>query len=133
MDDMAAVDPLEREARDEVKRLRGLDDDRDLRALLSSELGRRFLGVLIYDVCGVQRLSLTGDLSSTAANEGARNVGLQMLARIESTDFPAGLTILQEREAERHLMRSHYDRMVGASSQATLGGFSHGGPLDDRA
>lgn len=75
-------------------------DDSDLAWILSDRRGRRALGVLIYDLAGVRRLSLSDSEAATAANEGARNLALQLLAHIERVDFEASMMIQIERRED---------------------------------
>ena len=69
----------------------------DVRALLRTREGARFLCRLL-ETCGVFRLSYTpGDTHATAFAEGQRNVGLQIYADIE--DMGPIQEALKEREA----------------------------------
>lgn len=86
------IDSATKRAKDRLNR-----DSDDLAFVLGDPRGRRFLGVLIFEMAGVKRLSLTESVTATAANEGARNLGLQLLAKIEAQDFHASLMMQAER------------------------------------
>ena len=72
----------------------------DVKALMSSVIGRRFMNRLLSS-CGLYRLSFNNSGSITAFNEGERNVGLKFLADV--TEYPdLYLLMLQEnRKVER--------------------------------
>lgn len=106
-------------------------DDADLRTLLALPQGRRFLGVLIYEMCGQKRLSLTESLASTAANEGGRNIGLQLLANIERVDFKASLTIQLERENERVSLSLQAEQAEARVEESRPPPMTGSQPLDD--
>lgn len=68
-------------------------DIRDLRALLHTREGARFLSRL-FDMAGVFAISyVTGDAGATAFNEGARNVGLRVYADVLEADEEAGVLL----------------------------------------
>lgn len=68
-------------------------DIRDLRALLRTREGARFLSRL-FDMAGVFAISyVTGDAGATAFNEGARNVGLRVYADVLEADEEAGVLL----------------------------------------
>lgn len=82
-------------------------NENDLRAILSMPNGRRFLGNLIYDPAallgggtGVNHATFSQSHASMAASEGARDVGLRLLACIESIDFSLALQVRRERYEE---------------------------------
>lgn len=56
-------------------------DSEDLKAVLATTEGRRFVRGLLAD-CGEHRTSFHTNAIQMAANEGARNVGLKLKARI---------------------------------------------------
>ena len=61
-------------------------DIRDLRALLHTREGARFLSRL-FDLTGVFAISyVAGDAGATAFNEGVRNVGLRVYADVLEAD-----------------------------------------------
>lgn len=61
-------------------------DIRDLRALLHTREGARFLSRL-FDMARVFEISyVTGDAGATAFHEGARNVGLRVYADVLEAD-----------------------------------------------
>ena len=78
-------------------------DIRDLRALLHTREGARFLSRL-FDMAGVFAISyVTGDAGATAFNEGARNVGLRVYADVLKADEEAGVLLRtgrRERQTE---------------------------------
>jgi hypothetical protein len=70
----------------DAARLRGelkTRQDDDLRTVMGTEQGRRFIWDLLGDA-GVYRTSFTGN-SETFFNEGKRQIGLAILARITET------------------------------------------------
>ena len=65
-------------------------DIRDLRALLRTREGARFLSRL-FDLTRVFEISyVAGDAGATAFHEGARNVGLRVYADVLEADEEAG-------------------------------------------
>lgn len=89
-----------------AERLR-LRNENDLRVLLSTPNGRRFLGNLIFDPVallgggtGVNHATFSQSHVTMAAAEGARDVGLRLLACVEALDFSAALLIRRERYDE---------------------------------
>ena len=77
-------------------------DIQDLRALLHTREGARFLSRL-FDLAGVFAISyVTGDAGTTAFNEGARNVGLRVYADALEADEEAG-ALLKEGRRERQI------------------------------
>lgn len=94
-------DPLdlrgqERE-RDDAAKLRKLSreqDKADFAWLMSDKRGRRFIWRLL-DTSGVYRSSFTGN-SETFFREGARNVGLQIIADIHEFAPDAYVTMIEE-------------------------------------
>ena len=76
-----------------------LQEKADIRALIRTREGARFLCRLL-EICGVFRLSYTpGDTHATAFNEGRRNVGNIIYADIDSADMRLIETAMREREA----------------------------------
>jgi hypothetical protein len=53
----------------------------DLQSVMGSEAGRRFMWSLLGD-CGMYRASFNNSGSITAFNEGQRDIGLRLVARI---------------------------------------------------
>lgn len=87
------------------------DDADDLRWIMSTPQGRRFLGHLIYDPArmlgggvGVTHSTFSQSHATMAANEGSRDIGLRLLACIEAVDFQLALTIRRERHQEAEAM-----------------------------
>lgn len=78
-------------------------DIRDLRALLHTREGARFLSRL-FDMARVFEISyVTGDAGATAFHEGARNVGLRVYADVLEADEEAGVLLRtgrRERQTE---------------------------------
>lgn len=75
--------------------------DADLRKLLDRPEGRRVMWWVISEA-GVYRTSFTGN-STTFFNEGRRDLGLSILARISSVDNEALLSMMREQhETENH-------------------------------
>lgn len=83
-------DPLDLRAQEEMAKeekekhefeLRKEKDD--LKWLMSYSAGRRFVWGLL-ETTGVYRLSFTGDHATTAFKEGARNIGLGLLAKLHT-------------------------------------------------
>lgn len=70
----------------------------DMRAVLKLPAGRRLLWKYL-GICGVFRTSFTGN-SYTFFNEGARNVGLQLMTDITEADADSYLTMMKEAQAE---------------------------------
>lgn len=85
-------------ARDREKR-RAMRDRDDLKQILETKSGRRFIWRLLNDECGVFRTSMTGN-STTFFNEGARNVGLKLLAWVNDTRPEAYVEMLKEAQED---------------------------------
>jgi len=101
-----------------AERLR-MRNENDLRVLLSTPNGRRFIGNLIFDPVallgggtGVNHATFSQSHATMAAAEGARDVGLRLLACIEAVDFSAALQIRRERydEAESESVQENMKR-----------------------
>ena len=82
-------------------------DADDLRWILSTAQGRRFLGNLIYDPitmlgggCGVLHSTFSQSHATMAAQEGARDLAVRILACVEELDFNAAMLIRSERRQE---------------------------------
>lgn len=88
-----------RNARDREKLIAQREAD-DLAFLLASPQGRRYIWRQIGQ-CGVFKTSFTGN-STTFFNEGARNIGLQMLAEID----PDALALMMK-EARNDELAQH--------------------------
>lgn len=67
----------------------------DLRAILATAEGRRFAWSILASA-GVYGRSFTGEPLTTAHNEGRREVGLQLLERIEAQAPGSYLAMLRE-------------------------------------
>ena len=74
------IDPPEAERNRQRDEQRRLLEAEDFRWIMEHAQGRRFINRLL-DRTGVYRSSFTGN-SETFFREGARNVGLQLLAQI---------------------------------------------------
>lgn len=61
---------------------------------MNTEQGRRFIWRLL-GLCGVYRTSFTGN-SGTFFNEGARNIGLMVLADVQEVALDAYLQMVKE-------------------------------------
>ncbi|GEM_PF-1781496 len=70
----------------------------DVRHVLSSVQGRRFVW-WILDMAGVYRTSFTGN-STTFFNEGARNIGLRVLAYVMDAK-PEAFLLMQQEDKKR--------------------------------
>jgi hypothetical protein len=71
----------------------------DIRWLMSSSQGRRFMHRLL-DTCGVYRTSFTGN-SETYFREGMRNIGLILLADVHSLSPEDFVKMLKEHGNDR--------------------------------
>ena len=77
-------------------------DIQDLRVLLHTREGARFLSRL-FDMARVFEISyVTGDAGATAFHEGARNVGLRVYADVLEADEEAG-ALLRTGRRERQI------------------------------
>ena len=85
-------DVRERESAARKARIREMDDLRDL---LATPAGRRFAWRML-DHCGVFRSTFSGHGARDAFNEGARNVGLFLMAEITEADADAFTNMLKE-------------------------------------
>lgn len=100
---MAEHDPLDfdgnelrHEAAKERQRLHARQQDEDLKFVLSSESGRRFMADLLFNRCGLMnRISFTGD-DRTNFNEGMRNIGVNYFADIQRVCPGRFVQILKE-------------------------------------
>jgi len=70
----------------------------DVRHVLSSVQGRRFVW-MILDMAGVYRSSFTGN-STTFFNEGARNIGLRVLSDVMDAK-PEAFLLMQQEDKKR--------------------------------
>jgi len=70
--------------------------DEDLRFVMSSESGRRFLWELLGDT-GLYRTTFTGN-SETFLNEGKRQIGLMLLAQITSVAPKEYMAMIEEQQ-----------------------------------
>lgn len=80
------------------RRVTAQQRERDIAAglgeAMASKQGRAFLHWLLAE-CGVYKTSFTGN-STTFFNEGKRDIGLQVLARVTTAHPDAYLTMLKE-------------------------------------
>jgi hypothetical protein len=84
--------------REEVANLQQRDAN-DVREVMSTEAGRRFVYRLI-DRAGVYRCSFNGQSNSTIFNEGGRNQGLMLLTDITVNAPGAYQQMLKENNDE---------------------------------
>jgi hypothetical protein len=85
-----AADPQQIAETKEADRLAKQQAEADLKFMLANGQGRRFL-LRLFERTGLLRQSYTGN-ADTHFNEGARSIGLQLLAEIEEVDpraFPS--------------------------------------------
>jgi hypothetical protein len=91
--------------RDQVKRAKESDRARAERernedaAVWGTYDGRAFTRRLLAD-CGVYRLSMANEQHWTAFNEGGRNIGLQLMARMHEI-APGAYALMEQEHAER--------------------------------
>lgn len=79
----------------------GIERNRlDLEAVLSTPQGRRVL-VSILERCGVYRSAYTGDNDATNFRLGEHNIGLWLVAQIETTGPMNYPTLLMERAQQK--------------------------------
>lgn len=82
------------------EKVRDQEGAADMRLIMAQPYGRRFVWSLL-EFAGVFRTSFTGN-SATFYNEGMRNVGLMVMAKINETCPEKYLLMLQEqREKDR--------------------------------
>lgn len=67
---------MSEETKGETERRR---DEEDLRAVMSTPAGRRFVWHIIDDMAGTFGKSFTGEPLSSAFNEGRRSIGLNLM------------------------------------------------------
>lgn len=70
----------------------------DLAAMLANPQGRRVMWRLL-EACGIFRSSFSAEAGLTAFNEGARNIGLMLLADINEACPQMYVTMLNEARA----------------------------------
>lgn len=85
--------------REEAAKLARLQDDADLRWIMGSRQGRRFVFRRLSSM-GLYRSSYTGN-SETFFREGMRNVGLQWMADIERVCQEEFIAMLKENQYAR--------------------------------
>lgn len=91
---MNAAEPQQvAELDSKAKRASKVADD-DLSAIMSEQTGRRFI-YRVFEMAGIFRLSYTGN-SETFFNEGARNIGLRLLAEIQRVCPDSFILMLKE-------------------------------------
>ena len=88
----------EQEKRLEAEKLEREVFINDVRHVLSSVQGRRFVW-RILDMAGVYRSSFTGN-STTFFNEGARNIGLRVLSDVMDAK-PEAFLLMQQEDKKR--------------------------------
>jgi hypothetical protein len=81
------------------QKLRQDNDDNDLRFLLATDQGRRFLWKQL-EACGVFKSSFTGS-SETFFLEGQRNIGLKLLSDIMRVDPESYLRMIKSNKGEQ--------------------------------
>lgn len=86
-----------KEQSDERTKLAMQTEADDWKWLMSNKRGRRIVCRLL-ESCGVYRLSFNHSGSITAFNEGARNIGLMMLAQIHATCPDQYAVMLKEQQ-----------------------------------
>ena len=93
-DPVSSSDP--RQVRERTARVKDRDkqDAEDLKAVLSTAQGRRFMRGLLAD-CGEHRSSFHTNAIQMSFNEGIRNVGLKLKARIIQCAPESLLDVLQ--------------------------------------
>ena len=81
-----SADPKQVKAAEQKEKIREEQTVNDLRTLMNTAHGRRFIRRLIVDVCGRDRSTYingpTGRDSDKDFLEGGRNIGLQVLAEV---------------------------------------------------
>jgi hypothetical protein len=80
------------------QKLRQDNEDNDLRFLLATDQGRRFIWKLL-EMCGVFKSSFTGS-SETFFLEGQRNIGLKLLSDIMRVDPDSYLKMVKSNKGE---------------------------------
>lgn len=78
---VSSSDPRQVKERSARAKDREKQDAADLKAVLATQEGRRFVRGLLAD-CGEHRTSFHTNAIQMSFNEGARNVGLKLKARI---------------------------------------------------
>lgn len=69
-----------------------LQDIEDIRKVMSTEEGRRFVNKLLYRA-GIFRCSFTGQSNQTIFNEGGRNQGLMLMNDV-TTNAPGSYQLM---------------------------------------
>ncbi|CAB4165230.1 hypothetical protein UFOVP821_28 [uncultured Caudovirales phage] len=90
------LDDDPRALRDEAARQAKQQEVNDLRTVMSTRAGRRFIWRLL-DATGVYRSSYTGN-ADTYFREGARNVGLVLIRDIHEHCFDKYIEAMHERK-----------------------------------
>jgi hypothetical protein len=73
--------------------------DEELRAVLSQPVGRAVLWAVL-EQCGIYRSSFSPEALNMAFQEGGRNVGLELITRIQSVDPNAYTLMTREAVAQ---------------------------------
>ncbi len=99
---MSNYDPLDQDAQDKARKdratrdkLTDLSETEDVKWLMGSKRGRRFLW-RVLERAGVYRLSFNTNSMTMAFAEGARNEGLRLLETIHSACPDLYTTMLKE-------------------------------------
>jgi hypothetical protein len=95
--DLRGQDRL-REDRDQAQKVERDQEKADFAWLMSDKRGRRFMWRML-EVTGVYRSSFTGN-SETFFREGARNVGLKLIADIHEFSPDSYTTMLDEQRTK---------------------------------
>lgn len=69
--------------------------ENDIRVVMSTPSGRRFIWRLANETCGVLSTTFTGDIQ-TYHREGRRSVGVELLAELQKLCPPEYVTMIQE-------------------------------------
>lgn len=90
-----AIDPKQVKARNRKAKDREDQETEDLRSILSTEHGRRFLWTELSR-CRVFQTAFHSEQLVFAHNEGRRSAGVELMARIIETDAKAWILMQQE-------------------------------------
>ncbi len=82
----------------QTQKIRQDKDDNDLRFLLSSDQGRRFIW-RILELCGIYKSSFTGS-SETFFLEGQRNIGLKLISEVLRVDPESYLKMIKHSKGD---------------------------------
>lgn len=93
-----AADESQIKIEKEKQKFKQDSDDNDLRFLLSTDQGRRFIWGML-EKCGVFKSSFTGS-SETFFLEGQRNIGLKLMSDIMRVDPESYLKMIKSNKGE---------------------------------